>query len=128
MEAAGKVDTEDTGRATCLTDSTGPTQPAETVGPVCLPRAELAVWAVQALGASTVAPPRRRTATEGSKRLTSARATSVHKRRRSMLLQAAFLIATGFSRSVLRRPCENAAYQELRTAALAVLANVEHDE
>ena len=49
----------------------------------------------------------------------------VCKRRRTMLLQAAFLVATGFSHTALRRPCENAAYQEPQ---LTVLANVEHGE
>ena len=47
--------------------------------------------------------------------------------RLSMMLQAAFLIATGFSHTALRRPCENAAYQE-PLDVLTVLANVEHGE
>ena len=46
--------------------------------------------------------------------------------RLSMMLQAAFLIAAGFSHTALRRPCENAAYQEPHV--LTVLANVEHGE
>ena len=126
MEAAGKVDAEDTGRANCLTDTTGPTPACSHCRSGVPPSSRIGGLG----GGARCLRWRRRAEEQQRKEGSDSRAPvrRVRKRRRTMLLQAAFLIATGFSRSALRRPCENAAYQELRSAALAVLANVEHDE